>query len=187
MRSVGTGNTRRFASAFTLVFTGPGAARSYATALGLGTLLTGFYLIALPAGSFGALRPGALHFLTPPLAVSAALLGYGFALTLTLNINARPGNAGAPRRSGLLGLGGLFASLLPSSLCCTPVIPLVLAAIGVSAPAIFRTSGKFQAFFAIHADAFIAGSVILVLLSVWFAAYNLTTPCAVGAAKDSPT
>ncbi|MDE2570921.1 MAG: hypothetical protein KGM44_00170 [bacterium] len=63
------------------------------------------------------------------------------------------------------------------------MIPLILAAVGVSVPTIFRTSGVFQAFFAVHAAASVAVSIGLVLLSVWLAAYNLTSCCALAPEK----
>lgn len=176
---------RRLALAFTITFGKPVAARSYAISIGLGSLLTGFYLILLPAERLGGLSIAALQFLTFWLAAAALLLGYGFAVTLAMNVAAAGGNAGARKGSGALGLGGLVASLLPSSLCCTPVIPLALAAVGVSAPAMFRTTGRYQAFFAVHSGIFIGGSVLAVLLAMWFAAYNLTTPCSPKAPKGS--
>ncbi|MDE2573639.1 MAG: hypothetical protein KGM44_14080 [bacterium] len=147
-----------------------------AIVVAVGSLVAMFYAVALPSATYGALSLGAVRFLTPGLAVAALLLGYGSATTLAMNL-AAGGNGSLRGGSGAFGMSGLLASLLPATLCCTPVIPLMLAAIGVSAPVIFRTSGIFQAFFAIHAAAFIAGSVAVVLLSTWLAAYNLTSYC----------
>lgn len=174
---------QRVTLALRMIFSGPAASRSAVIVLGLGTLVTAFYAIALPAGMLGALSPAALRFLTPWQALASVLLGYGFALVIAMNAAAARGNGGLRKGAGALGIGGLVASLLPSSLCCTPVIPLILAALGVSAPMIFRTSGVFQAFFAVNAAAFVAVSIGLVLLSVWLAAYNLTSRCALAPEK----
>jgi len=174
---------RRLLSAFTMIFSRPAAARSLGIALGLGSLVFAFYVIALPAGTLGALSPAALQFLTPWQVLAAAILGYGFAIAIAMNVAAAGGNGGLRKGAGALGIGGLIASLLPSGLCCTPAIPLLLATLGVSVPTIFRTSGIFQAFFALHAGEFVAASIGLVLLSIWLAAYNLTSCCALAPEK----
>ncbi|TAM78255.1 hypothetical protein EPN44_01275 [bacterium] len=174
---------QRLILALTTTFSRPALARTLVIVLVLGSLISFFYVVALPAGTLGALSFAALRFLTPWQVLASVLLGYGFALVIAMNAAAAGGNGGLRKGAGALGIGGLVASLLPSSLCCTPVIPLVLAALGVSAPTIFRTSGVFQAFFALHAAAFVSVSIGLVLLSVWLAAYNFTSGCALAAEK----
>lgn len=156
-----------------LAFTPPSLQRSTLLIVLIGIPLTAFYLVALPAERFGALAWGALQFLTTGDALAAVLLGVGVPLTIALNLAARRTQA----TQTTLTLGGVIAALLPSSLCCTTLIPSVLAALGASAPAIMHTSGRYQAFFAQYADAFIGFAVAAVLFSLWLAASNLVAGC----------
>lgn len=147
--------------------------RSALLVLIVGAPLTVFYLIALPAERFGAFAWGALQFLTPGDALAAVLLGLGVPASFALNLAAQ--KARATQTS--LTFGGVIAALLPSSLCCTTLIPSALAALGASAPAIMHTSGRFQGFFAQYSAAFIGFAVAAVLFSLWLAASNLAGGC----------
>jgi hypothetical protein len=154
-------------------FTAPALARSVLLLVLIGTPLTVFYLVALPAERFGALAWGALQFLTPGDAVAAVVIGLGVPLSIALNVTAQRARA----TQTTLTFGGVIAALLPSSLCCTTLIPSALAALGASAPAIMHVSGKFQGFFAEYAAAFIGFAVAAVLFSLWLAASNLAAGC----------
>jgi hypothetical protein len=139
----------------------------------IGTPLTVFYLVALPAEHYGAIAWGALQFLTPGEAIAAGVLGFGTAATLALNVAA-----GRARPTGTtLTFSGIVAAIVPTSLCCTTVIPSVLAALGASAPAIMHISGRYESFFANYAAGFIGFAVAAVLLAFWLAVGNLTAAC----------
>ena len=153
--------------------TPPALARSALLLVLVGAPLTTFYLIALPAERFGALAWGALQFLTPGDAIAAVIIGVGVPLSIALNLAARRARA----TQTTLTFGGVIAALLPSSLCCTTLIPSALAALGASAPVIMHVSGKFQGFFAQYAPAFIGFAVAAVLFSLWLAARNLAASC----------
>ncbi len=148
--------------------------RAYALVLALGSVLTAFYLVMLPASAVGGLSLVALQYLTPSLALAAAALGYGFALAVTLNAGAL---ARRSRAAGAVGIGGLLAAALPGSLCCTSVIPSLLAAFGASVPTILGTTGKIASIFARFESAFIAASLIGVALSVVLAARSCAASC----------
>jgi hypothetical protein len=154
-------------------FSPPALVRSALLIVLIGAPLTVFYLVALPAERFGALAWGALQFLTPGDAIAAAIIGVGVPLSIALNIAAQRARAAQTT----LTFGGVIAALLPSSLCCTTLIPSALAAVGASAPAIMHVSGKFQGFFAQYAAAFIGFAVAAVLFSLWLAAANLAAGC----------
>lgn len=139
----------------------------------VGGPLTIFYLIALPAERFGAFAWGALQFLTPFDVVAAIVLGFGVSGTLALNLAARR----APAGQASLTFGAIVTALLPSSLCCTTLIPSALAALGASAPVIMHTTGRFQGFFAQYSAQFIGGAIAAVLISLWLAARNLVRGC----------
>lgn len=47
-----------------------------------------------------------------------------------------------------LSVGAAIGSLLPSLQCCTPVVPTLLALVGVSSIGIYGLSGRIQSFFA---------------------------------------
>lgn len=159
-----------------LTFTGPGRIRAFAIALGLGSLLTAFYLVMLPSAAVGGFSFVALQYLTPPLAVIAAVLGYGFALSLAINASAL---AQRNRVAGAVGVGGLLAAVLPGSLCCTSIIPSLLAAFGASVPTVLGTTGKIASIFANYEDAFIALSIAGIALSVVLAARSRAAHCAI--------
>jgi hypothetical protein len=159
-----------------MTFRGKGTNRAYAIFLGLGSSATAFYLIMLPSSSAGGFSPAALRYLTPPLALAAAVLGYGFALAIAINIGAFSRRS---RSAEAVGLGGLLAAILPGSLCCTSLVPTLLATLGASATTIIGTTGKIQSIFALHESAFIAASIAGVILSVVLAARNRVTSCAI--------
>lgn len=161
------------AVAWGTAFRGAYAARSVAILVAFGSAFTAFYLVALPAERFGALSFAALQFLTVGDACAAALIGYGAGLTFALNATARRSKA----TQTTLTFSGVVAALLPSSLCCTSVIPSLLATLGASAPAVLHLTGRFQGFFATYASAFIGVAVFAVLISLWLAIVNLTGYC----------
>jgi hypothetical protein len=151
----------------------PARLRSASLMLLVGAPLAAFYLVALPAERFGALAWGALQLLTPGEVIAALVIGLGVPASFALNLAANKARA----THASLTFGGVVAALLPSSLCCTTLIPSALAALGASAPAIMHTSGKFQSFFAEYSWAFIGFAVAAVLFSLWLAASNLAGGC----------
>ena len=160
-------------SALHNAFSPPARTRSLLFLTVLGVPLTLFYCIALPAERFGALGWGALQFLTVGEALAAGILGFGVALSIALNLAAQRVRASQTS----LTVGGLVAALLPSSLCCTTLIPSALATLGASAPAVLHLSGRFQGFFAQFSPFFLAFAVATVVFSAWLAANNLVARC----------
>lgn len=160
--------------AIRLAFRPPNRVRSLSILIGIGTLVTAFYLIFLPAEYFGAISFAALQFLTPWLAIVAVGLGFGFALALTLNVTAFAAKAG----TNALSLGGLLSSLLPTSLCCTSFVPTVLATLGASIATIFATSGAIQRFFAAYSTEIFLFALGLVAISIILSARQLSRACA---------
>ncbi len=165
---------RQLGVALTLTFRGPGAPLAYAITFGLGTVITAFYLVMLPSSSVGGFSLTAVQYLTPALALAAAALGYGFALMIAINISSL---AQRSRTAEAAGLAGLLAAVLPGSLCCTSVVPSLLAAFGASVSTVIGTTGKIQSVFGLYEDEFIAASVVGVALSVILAARNRVAHC----------
>ncbi len=146
-----------------------------------GSALAFFYAIALPAERYGAFALGALAYLTPAEALAAIIIGYGTTLAIAINLGSN-----AARGSDALTFGGALAALLPSSLCCTTLIPSALAALGASAPVVLHTTGRFQGFFAAYSNAFIAFAVLAVLAALWLAARSSRNACPLPSSKGRP-
>ncbi len=102
----------------------------------------------------------------------ALAFGLGLAWVVTLQVHAlrRLGRQAGrpPRAAGPLGaLAGLVA-LLPSLLCCSPVVPTLVSLLGLSAATRLRTTGRVQYFFATQQDWLLVGALVLLVASgIW--------------------
>ena len=130
------------------------------------------------------LAGSALNFGTPKIAlgldVSALAVSLSISILLSLSIvlsafSALNGIAAGAK----LGFGAIVASIAPVSLCCTPVIPAMLAAFGASTPTIIGATGALQGPFATYEPLFIAVSIVLLLLSIFLASKRITKCCRV--------
>jgi len=132
--------------------------------------ITVAYSLTLPFAFTQRLSLRNWQFLTPRLLGFAIALGIGMAFLLTVQVHAFRRAAAARRASGDKALSGfaLVVSLLPTFLCCTPVIPTVLATFGLSAISVYSTTRSLQRFFEIHQTAFIAVSLALLALTAWW-------------------
>lgn len=136
----------------------------------LAAAVTAAYTVTLPFAFSQRLSLRNWQFLTPRLLGFAVALGVGMAFLLTVQVHAFRRAAAARRASGDKALSGfaLVVSLLPTFLCCTPVIPTVLATLGLSAISVYSTTRTLQRFFEIHQSAFIAASLGLLALTAWW-------------------
>jgi hypothetical protein len=100
-------------------------------------------------------------------------LGAGLAAVLTLQVYAVRQVAARRARGAAGGLLGFAASVAPSMLCCTPVVPTVLGGFGLSGAALFTTTGTLQYVFAAHETAFLAGSLALLAVTAWWSARRI--------------
>ena len=136
----------------------------------LTVVVTVAYSVTLPFAFTQRLSLRNWQFLTPLLVVFAVALGVGMAFLLTVQVYAFRRAAAVRRASGDSALSGfaLLVSLLPTFLCCTPVIPTVLATFGLSAISVYSTTRSLQQFFEIHQNAFVAASLALLALTAWW-------------------
>ena len=136
----------------------------------LAVAITAAYSLTLPFAFTQRLSPRNWQFLTPRLLGFAIALGIGMAFLLSVQVHAFRRAAAARRASGDKALSGfaLVVSLLPTFLCCTPVIPTVLATFGLSAISVYSTTRSLQRFFEIHQTAFITASLALLALTAWW-------------------
>ncbi|MCL4375189.1 hypothetical protein M1394_00090 [Candidatus Marsarchaeota archaeon] len=136
--------------------------------LGYSYLLYGSSLnLALPKIAFGL----NIYSLIVSLAISV-LLG----LSLIMNAFAFVNGASL---SGKTGLGAVIAAIIPSSLCCTSVIPAILAAFGASTTTIINVTGDFQGPFVTYETILIAFSMSILFLSVLLVSRNIVRCCMV--------
>lgn len=136
----------------------------------LTVVITVAYSVTLPFAFTQRLSLRNWQFLTPLLGGFAVALGLGMAFLLTVQVHAFRRAAAVRRASGDKALSGfaLLVSLLPTFLCCTPVIPTVLATFGLSAISVYSTTRSLQRFFEIHQTAFVATSLALLALTAWW-------------------
>lgn len=136
----------------------------------LAVAITAAYSVTLPFAFTQRLSLHNWQFLTARLLGFAIALGVGMAFLLTVQVHAFRAAAAVRRASGDTALSGaaLLVSLLPTFLCCTPVIPTVLAALGLSAISVYGTTRTLQWFFEIHQTAFITASLGLLALTAWW-------------------
>jgi hypothetical protein len=147
--------------------------------------VTFLYTILLPFAFTQRFGLGNWRYLNGPSLAWSLILGMGMALVLMTQVHAAREVTAA--RSGALGGVAFVTSLLPSFLCCTPIIPTLLTFVGFSAVSVYGLTGGLQHFFATHETEFLVGSVALLLLSAWWSlrsiagAACLAGACAAGA------
>lgn len=88
--------------------------------------------------------------------------------------------------SATLGAAGAVVGVLPSLLCCTPIVPTILAFVGLSGVSLGHTSGRIQYFFAANQNLILAaGLAVLVLSGLWSTRRVLRADCFVSGACDT--
>ena len=110
------------------------------------------------------------------------------AWVLTLQVHAVRGvlaarsSSGGSRRGGPLGALAAVVSLLPSFLCCSPVVPTVVGFFGLSAATRLRATGTITYFFATKQNLLLLGALALVVASgLWSTRKVARAGCFVGA------
>lgn len=121
------------------------------------------YTVLLPFAYTQRLSFHNWRYLNPELAGFSLVFGLLLGWIATLQIYALSCRArGRPRG---LSAGATVVGLLPGLLCCTPVVPSLLAALGASTAGIYGLSGPIQGFFAVHETDFLAGSALLLAVA----------------------
>lgn len=114
------------------------------------------------------------HYLDARLIAWSIVLGLGMATVIVLQVHAMRRIANARTRSGAVGGLAFVGSVLPSLLCCTPVIPTVLAFVGFSTVSVYGTTGTLQHFFATNQTQFFVGSLLVMTLTAWWSIHRIT-------------
>ena len=136
--------------------------------LGYSYLLSSSSLnLTLPKIAFG------LNVYSLIVSISVSVL---LALSLVMNAFAFVNGAAL---SGKAGLGAVIAAIIPGGLCCTSVVPAILAAFGASTTTVIGITGGLQGPFATYETLFITISIGLLLLSVLLVSRNIAKCCTV--------
>ena len=161
-----TRSIRNSCNAIGLVFEYP-AYRRLSLAIFLPTLT--IYAFTLPATyTGGTIGLVSLRYLNLELGLISFALAAALSLALTLNVYAY--RVMADRRSCSATGGAILSSLLPTSICCTPVVPTVLALLGASTSQIFGFGGRIQGFFATYEMPILMLALAIMVFAVHLAA-----------------
>lgn len=136
--------------------------------LGAAGVVTFFYTLLLPFNYTQRFELANWHYLDARLLIWAIVLGLFMGLVVSVQVYAMRKVVATHAASSTAGGVAFVVSLLPSFLCCTPVVPSVLAFIGVSGVGLYTTTGTLQHFFAVHQSEFLAASLALLALMSWW-------------------
>lgn len=126
------------------------------------------YFVLLPFDYTQQISLGNLHYLSVRLVGWSLVLGLSMALVIALQAYSIRTLAVAKGRSGTVGAVAFLASLLPSLLCCTPIVPTVLALIGLSTVSLYGATGAVQYFMATRQNYVLLFSLVVMAASaVW--------------------
>jgi hypothetical protein len=126
------------------------------------------YTVLLPFDYTQRFELANWQYLNPGLLTWAIVLGVAMALVLSVQVYAMRRVAVARARTGAAGGVAFVVSLLSSFLCCTPIVPTLLAFVGVSGAGLYSTSSNLQYFFATNQTGLLAGSLALLVASGWW-------------------
>ncbi len=136
--------------------------------------LAGFvYSILLPFNFTQRISLANWRYLDARYLTFTAVFAVGIAWLVTLQVHAmrrvaRDAPGAAAAGDGARGLLSAAAALLPSFLCCSPVVPSLVGLLGLSAATQLRAVGAVQFFFAREQDLLLVGaSTLLIGSAVW--------------------
>lgn len=141
--------------------------------LALSTSISVLYMFLLPSLPLGSIIPTAIYFITPIQIAFAVIFGVLVSLVATLNLYALRMRATSLSKANSITIGSVIASLV-NLLCCTPLIPSMLALFGASTPILFDYSPKIQAFFEFNYPYFYILSAVILLVSVHYVSKNIS-------------
>ena len=132
------------------------------------------------------------QYFGPRYAAFTVAFALGLAWVVMLQVHAmrriaRNATAGRPRRGGPAGVLAAVVSLLPSLLCCSPVVPTLVGLAGLPAAARLRTTGTITYFFATRQDWLLGGALALLAASgLWSVRKLARAACLAGDGCEVP-
>lgn len=139
--------------------------------LPLAILTIGVYTILLPYEFTQRVSFVNWNFLTPQMMLFSVLLGTSMAMIITLQLFSIH-KVALSKTSSAPGFGFIL-SLLPTMTCCSPLVPTLLATLGMSGIGVASTSGTIQSFFALHQSAILSFSLIWLLITIAWSAHKI--------------
>ncbi len=136
----------------------------------LSVLISLAYLLLLQGSSLNLYTPKVVFgFDAVSLAVSIAL---GIMLAMSVSLNAFAISKSI-KSGSKMSIGAAVASIAPVTLCCSSIVPNLLATIGMSASAIISTSGAIQGPLATYEPVLMVISLTLLALSIYTTSKNI--------------
>jgi hypothetical protein len=128
------------------------------------------YSVLLPFDYTQRISRANWQYFGPRYAAFTVAFALGLAWVVTIQVHAmrRIARNAAFSRRGRGGLGGALAaaaSLLPSFLCCSPIVPTLVSLAGLPAATQLRTTGTITYFFATRQDWLLAGALAVLAAS----------------------
>ena len=126
------------------------------------TLVVAFgYSVLLPFAYTQRVSLANWHYLDARLVAFAVAFGLTIGLVVSLQVYAmrRIIRQRSAAITGLAAIGGL----LPSFLCCSPIVPTLLSIFGASAATTYRSTGTVQYFFATQQNLILSLSLAFVI------------------------
>ncbi|PSR37728.1 MAG: hypothetical protein C7B44_02355 [Sulfobacillus thermosulfidooxidans] len=140
-------------------------------------IITAFYSLFLPEASTQQLRWQNWHYLTPMMGLYS--VGFGMVISWVVVVQWWAMKQTIAFHSQASSMLAVVVSALPNLLCCTPILPSLLAFAGIPLTSLWRISGPIQGFFAIHATAIEGASLLFaVLMAYWATRRMLHGACA---------
>ena len=153
--------------------------RAYLAAYGLLVPAVGLaYALLLPGLLFGSYGLWVLRFLTPAEAAFAGAMAFLLPLVLLLHLylwrhpECRSSTEG---RGAGMSLGAVLISVVPNALCCTPIVPALIA-IFVSGATLVSISAPVQYYLGTYAPVLYAASAVAVWGSIRIASRRFEAP-----------
>ena len=137
----------------------------------LSAIFTAIYLVLLPSLPNGTINPLFIEFITPMQIIFSLIFGIMIGLMITLNIYAAKLKIHTPKGGPV---AGVLIGTLVNALCCTPIIPSILALLGASTPVLFAYSPHIQAFFEQNYPYFYILSFLIFLAAFHSTAKNIS-------------
>lgn len=131
--------------------------------------ISSLYVVLLPSLPLGSVNLQVVRFITPFQVAFAVIFGLLLSLVILLNIySARYRVKGAKA----ITVGSILASAV-NGLCCTPVVPSLIAFFGASSSVVFEYAPPIQAFFEYNYPYFYLLSALLLLFSLQRSSKNI--------------
>jgi len=156
-------------------------------------VVVGFgYSVLLPFDYTQRVSLANWQYFGPRYAAFTAAFAVGLAWVVTLQVHAmrriaRTARGGRRHRGGPVGAVAAVVGLLPSLLCCSPVVPTLVSLIGLPAATQLRATGTITYFFATKQDWLLGGALaLLAATGLWSVRKLACASCLAGDGCELP-